>query len=61
MARPWPGACARLAGRAWTSEGGDLWEALAYLDAAGCARYVLTDVYKGAFTIAEAFDVAGRA
>ncbi|MDO5696535.1 MAG: bifunctional 1-(5-phosphoribosyl)-5-((5-phosphoribosylamino)methylideneamino)imidazole-4-carboxamide isomerase/phosphoribosylanthranilate isomerase PriA [Dermatophilus congolensis] len=36
----------RLAGRAWTSEGGDLWEALAYLDAAGCARYVLTDVNK---------------
>ena len=36
----------RLAGRAWTSEGGDLWEALERLDAAGCTRYVLTDVNK---------------
>ena len=35
-----------LAARGWTSEGGDLWETLARLDAAGCARYVLTDVAK---------------
>ena len=33
-----------LAARGWTSEGGDLWEVLARLDADGCARYVLTDV-----------------
>ncbi len=34
----------RLAARGWTREGGDLWETLARLDAAGCARYVVTDV-----------------
>jgi phosphoribosyl isomerase A len=35
-----------LRGRGWTSEGGDLYEALARLDAEGCARYVVTDVDK---------------
>ena len=35
-----------LAARGWTKEGGDLWEVLARLDAAGCARYVVTDVNK---------------
>jgi 1-(5-phosphoribosyl)-5-[(5-phosphoribosylamino)methylideneamino] imidazole-4-carboxamide isomerase/N-(5'phosphoribosyl)anthranilate isomerase len=35
-----------LAARGWTSEGGDLWETLARLDAAGCSRYVVTDVTK---------------
>ncbi len=35
-----------LAARGWTREGGDLWEVLARLDDAGCARYVLTDVTK---------------
>jgi phosphoribosylanthranilate isomerase len=35
-----------LAARGWTKEGGDLWEVLTRLDAAGCARYVLTDVTK---------------
>ncbi len=35
-----------LAARGWTKEGGDLWEVLARLDAAGCARYVVTDVTK---------------
>lgn len=35
-----------LAGRGWTKEGGDLWEVLARLDEAGCARYVVTDVTK---------------
>ena len=33
-----------LAARGWTKEGGDLWETLDRLDAAGCARYVVTDV-----------------
>ena len=33
-----------LAGRGWTSEGGDLFEVLARLEKAGCARYVVTDV-----------------
>lgn len=35
-----------LAGRGWTSEGGNLWEVLARLEDAGCARYVVTDVTK---------------
>jgi len=35
-----------LAARGWTSEGGELFEVLARLDAEGCARYVVTDVLK---------------
>lgn len=35
-----------LAARGWTREGGDLWETLERLDAAGCSRYVVTDVAK---------------
>jgi phosphoribosylformimino-5-aminoimidazole carboxamide ribonucleotide (ProFAR) isomerase len=35
-----------LAARGWTTEGGDLWEAIGRLDAAGCTRYVVTDVEK---------------
>ncbi|MDQ1663489.1 MAG: phosphoribosyl isomerase, partial [Blastococcus sp.] len=34
----------RLAARGWTREGGDLYETLQRLDAAGCARFVVTDV-----------------
>ncbi|AUS80288.1 bifunctional 1-(5-phosphoribosyl)-5-((5-phosphoribosylamino)methylideneamino)imidazole-4-carboxamide isomerase/phosphoribosylanthranilate isomerase PriA [Actinoalloteichus sp. AHMU CJ021] len=34
----------RVAARGWTSDGGDLWEALERLDRDGCARYVVTDV-----------------
>lgn len=34
----------RLAARGWTREGGELTEALARLDADGCARFVVTDV-----------------
>jgi phosphoribosylanthranilate isomerase len=34
----------RLAARGWTSEGGELDETLDRLDAAGCARFVVTDV-----------------
>jgi 1-(5-phosphoribosyl)-5-[(5-phosphoribosylamino)methylideneamino] imidazole-4-carboxamide isomerase/N-(5'phosphoribosyl)anthranilate isomerase len=36
----------RLRGRGWTTDGGELFEALARLDAEGCARYVITDVNK---------------
>lgn len=36
----------QLAARGWTREGGNLWEVLARLEAAGCARYVVTDVNK---------------
>ena len=35
-----------LAGRGWTSEGGNLWEVLAQLEQTGCSRYVVTDVTK---------------
>jgi phosphoribosyl isomerase A len=33
-----------LSARGWTRDGGDLWETLGRLDAAGCARYVVTDI-----------------
>ncbi len=33
-----------LAARGWTTEGGNVYQTLARLDAAGCARYVVTDV-----------------
>jgi 1-(5-phosphoribosyl)-5-[(5-phosphoribosylamino)methylideneamino] imidazole-4-carboxamide isomerase/N-(5'phosphoribosyl)anthranilate isomerase len=33
-----------LAARGWTEDGGELFEVLERLDAAGCARYVVTDV-----------------
>ena len=35
-----------LAARGWTQEGGDLWTVLERLEAAGCSRYVVTDVTK---------------
>lgn len=35
-----------LAARGWTSEGGDLFEAIERLDRDGCTRYVVTDVDK---------------
>ncbi len=35
-----------LAARGWTQDGGDLWTVLDRLEAAGCARYVVTDVTK---------------
>ena len=35
-----------LAARGWSREGGDLWDVLARLENAGCARYVVTDVTK---------------
>ncbi|WP_022901669.1 bifunctional 1-(5-phosphoribosyl)-5-((5-phosphoribosylamino)methylideneamino)imidazole-4-carboxamide isomerase/phosphoribosylanthranilate isomerase PriA [Humibacter albus] len=35
-----------LAARGWTREGGELWDVLARLEDAGCARYVVTDVTK---------------
>jgi phosphoribosyl isomerase A len=36
----------RLAARGWTTDGGELDEALDRLEAAGCARYVVTDIDK---------------
>lgn len=35
-----------LAARGWTRDGGDLWTVLQRLEAAGCTRYVVTDVTK---------------
>ena len=34
----------RTKGNGWVSDGGDLWEVLERLDAAGCTRFVVTDV-----------------
>lgn len=36
----------RTKGNGWTSDGGDLWEVLERFDAAGCSRFVVTDVSK---------------
>lgn len=36
----------RTRGNGWVSDGGDLWEVLERLDAAGCRRFVVTDVSK---------------
>jgi 1-(5-phosphoribosyl)-5-[(5-phosphoribosylamino)methylideneamino] imidazole-4-carboxamide isomerase/N-(5'phosphoribosyl)anthranilate isomerase len=36
----------RLAARGWTADGGELDDALGRLEAAGCARYVVTDIDK---------------
>lgn len=35
-----------LATRGWTADGGNLWQTLETLEAAGCCRYVVTDVTK---------------
>ncbi len=35
-----------LSARGWTKDGGDLFEVLTRLDGDGCARYVVTDVYR---------------
>jgi 1-(5-phosphoribosyl)-5-[(5-phosphoribosylamino)methylideneamino] imidazole-4-carboxamide isomerase/N-(5'phosphoribosyl)anthranilate isomerase len=35
-----------LAARGWTKDGGDLFQVMERLEAAGCARYVVTDVTK---------------
>lgn len=36
----------RTRGHGWVSDGGDLWEVLERLDAAGCTHFVVTDVSK---------------
>src|SRR5690625_873760 len=36
----------QLATRGWVQEGGNLWDVLARLEEAGCARYVVTDITK---------------
>lgn len=39
-----PDGAHRLSARGWTRDGGPLWAALERLDAAGCTRYVVTDI-----------------
>lgn len=34
----------RVKGNGWVSDGGDLWDVLERLDAAGCSRFIVTDV-----------------
>jgi phosphoribosyl isomerase A len=36
----------RLASRGYTTDDGDLWETISWLDREGCARYIVTDVSK---------------
>jgi 1-(5-phosphoribosyl)-5-[(5-phosphoribosylamino)methylideneamino] imidazole-4-carboxamide isomerase/N-(5'phosphoribosyl)anthranilate isomerase len=36
----------RVSARGWTTDGGDLFDTLARLEAHGCARYVVTDVHR---------------
>lgn len=36
----------KLATRGWVEEGGNLWDVLERLEAAGCSRYVVTDITK---------------
>jgi phosphoribosylanthranilate isomerase len=46
-----------LAARGWTRDGGDLFEVLARLDAAGCARYVVTDISRDGTLTGPGLDV----
>lgn len=47
----------RLAARGWTQEGGDLHETLERLNAAGCRRYVVTDVPSDGMMTGPNFDL----
>ncbi|WP_084127039.1 bifunctional 1-(5-phosphoribosyl)-5-((5-phosphoribosylamino)methylideneamino)imidazole-4-carboxamide isomerase/phosphoribosylanthranilate isomerase PriA [Demequina sp. NBRC 110054] len=49
-----------LAARGWTKDGGDLWEVLARLDAAGCSRYVVTDVKKDGMLTGPNLELLGQ-
>lgn len=49
-----------LAARGWVNEGGNLWEVLARLDDAGCARYVVTDVTKDGTLLGPNIDLLER-
>lgn len=48
-----------LAARGWTREGGDVFETLARLDAAGCARFVVTDVGSDGMLSGPNFELLG--
>lgn len=49
----------RLAARGWTSEGGNVFETVERLDAAGCARYVVTDVASDGMLVGPNFELLG--
>lgn len=49
-----------LAARGWTHEGGNLWDVLARLEDAGCARYVVTDVTKDGTLLGPNIDLLER-
>lgn len=50
----------KLAARGWTREGGDLLETLQRLDAAGCERFVVTDVASDGMLSGPNFELLGR-
>ncbi len=50
----------RLAARGWTTEGGDLFETIERLNAAGCARYVVTDVASDGMLTGPNFELLGQ-
>jgi phosphoribosyl isomerase A len=50
----------RLAARGWTADGGELDDALDRLEAAGCARYVVTDIDKDGMLRGPNLDLLGR-
>jgi 1-(5-phosphoribosyl)-5-[(5-phosphoribosylamino)methylideneamino] imidazole-4-carboxamide isomerase/N-(5'phosphoribosyl)anthranilate isomerase len=50
----------KLAARGWTTEGGDLDETLGRLDAAGCPRFVVTDVTRDGTLTGPNLDLLAR-
>ena len=49
----------KLAARGWTREGGDVFDTLARLEAAGCRRYVVTDVASDGMLTGPNFELLG--
>lgn len=49
-----------LSGRGWTTEGPNLFETIARFDAAGCARYVVTDVSRDGMLSGPNLDLLAR-
>lgn len=50
----------KLAARGWTREGGNLFETLDRLNAAGCSRYVVTDVASDGMLSGPNFELLGQ-
>ena len=49
----------KLAARGWTQEGGDVFDTVARMEAAGCARYVVTDVASDGMLTGPNFELLG--